>query len=312
MRVRIGTRGSALARVQAEDVARRLHELGHQTEILVMDTAGDRATDRAFADIGAFGIFVREIENALLDDRVDVAVHSYKDLPSQSPDGLAIAAMPERVDVADVLLIRRDMCDASGAAGAVPVRVGACVGTSAARRAAFLRAMRPDIDIAMLRGNVPTRIRALEEGRFDAIVLAAAGLLRLERTVASVLVLPATLVRVRLDPERFVPAPAQGALAVQVRADDARTRTAVAPLDDPTVARAIRAERAVLALAEGGCTLPLGAWCRNEGGDHLRLFAALGAEDGSVRRAEVRGDDPERLAADAWQALSETFAGRPS
>jgi hydroxymethylbilane synthase len=165
--------------------------------------------------------------------------------------------------------------------------------------------LRPDLDVAQLRGNVPTRIRALGDGRFDAIVLAAAGVARLERVMDAMSPLvPADVVRTRLDPETFVPAPAQGAIAVQVRADAPRVRQAVAAIDDPRTARALRAERAALALAEGGCTLPFGAWCREGAHGALVLVSVLGRDDGTVARAEVTGDDPEALAAAAWRELS--------
>ncbi|MFI5309996.1 MAG: hydroxymethylbilane synthase [Gemmatimonadales bacterium] len=305
MKLRIGTRGSMLARAQAADVALRLEGLGHETETVVISTAGDRQTDRAFADVGAFGIFVREIEAALLDGRVDVAVHSYKDLPSRSPAGLVIAAVPERVDVADLLLARPHAVDAGG--GALPLCRGARVGTSAARRQALLRQLRPDLDVGQLRGNVPTRVRSLAEGRFDAVVLAAAGVARLELVMDAMSPLvPADVVRTRLDPDVFVPAPAQGAIAVQVRADAPAVREAVARIDDPRTSRALRAERAVLALAEGGCTLPFGAWCRERADGMLHLVSVLGREDGTVARTEVTGDDPEAVAAAGWRALSAT------
>jgi hydroxymethylbilane synthase len=303
MMLRIGTRGSALARAQATDVARRLEAHGHSTETIIISTEGDRVTDRGFTEVGAFGIFVREIEAALLDGRVDVAVHSYKDLPSRSPDGLVIAAVPERVDVADVLLTRPIATVAER--GMLPLRDGAQVGTSAARRQALLRSLRPDLDVGMLRGNVPTRVRALADGRFDAIVLAAAGLARLERAAeGATLLVPADIVRTRLDPAIFVPAPAQGAVAVQVRAQDSIVRDAVASIDDPRTARALRAERAALALAEGGCTLPFGAWCEAQPDGALRLIVALGRSDGTVSRAEVTGGDPDVLAETAWRDLS--------
>jgi hydroxymethylbilane synthase len=303
VKLRIGTRGSALARAQAADVALRLASLGHETETVVISTAGDRQTDSTFADVGSFGIFVREIEAALLDGRVDVAVHSYKDLPSRSPAGLVIAAVPERMDAADLLLARPPAVDMSR--GALPLRAGARVGTSAARRQALLRQLRADLEVAQLRGNVPTRIRALGEGRFDAIVLAAAGVARLERVMDAMSPLvPADVVRTRLDPETFVPAPAQGAIAVQVRADAPGVRDAVAAMDDPRTARALRAERSALALAEGGCTLPFGAWCREGADGALILVSVLGREDGTVARAEVTGDDPEAVAAESWRELT--------
>ena len=304
MRLRIGTRGSALALAQAGDVARRLEALGHATETIVISTAGDRMTDRAFADIGAFGIFVREIEAALIERRVDVAVHSYKDLPSGGPAALVVAAVPERVDAADVLLMQAGAVGDTSAP--IPLRDGARVGTSAARRTAQLRAAHPGLEIVPLRGNVPTRVRSLVEGRYDAIVVAAAGLERLERAAgdgAEPLV-PPGLVRRRLDPAHFVPAPAQGAIAVQVRADDSPVRDAVAAIDNAECARTLRAERSALALAEGGCTLPFGAWCRVGARGALCLTVALGRSDGTIARAELTGDDPDALAAAAWRAIA--------
>ena len=311
MKLRIGTRGSALALAQAADVARRLEAHGHSTETIIISTEGDRVTDRGFTDVGAFGIFVREIEAALVDRRVDVAVHSYKDLPSRSPAGLVIAAVPERMDAADVLLTRPDATAA--VRGTLPLRDGARVGTSAARRQALLRSLRPDLEIGMLRGNVPTRVHALLDGRFDAIVLAAAGVARLERASeraaeraaeGAAPLVPANIVRTRLDPATFVPAPAQGAVAVQVRAQESAVRDAVAAIDDARTARALRAERAALAFADGGCTLPFGAWCETQPDGALRLILALGRSDGTVTRAEVTGDDPDALAAAAWRDVS--------
>lgn len=300
MRLRIATRGSALARAQSSDVARRLEAAGHTTETIVISTIGDQVTDRAFTDVGSFGVFVREIEAALLDGRADVAVHSYKDLPSKSPEGLVVAAVPERLDAADVLLARPECVDAS--AGPIPLRRGARVGTSAARRKALLAEARPDLEIALLRGNVPTRVRALVDGKFDAILLAVAGLERLDRASGMNLV-PVEIVRTRLDPHRFVPAPAQGAIAVQVRRDAAPVLAAVAALDDARTSRALRAERALLGLAEAGCALPFGAWCDTRGAT-LHLFAVLGSEEGAVARVDAEGSDPEALAASVWSALS--------
>jgi len=294
-----------LARAQAAVVARLLAAAGHDTETVAIATRGDQVTDRAFTDVGAFGIFVREIEAALLDGRVDLAVHSYKDLPSRSPDVLVIAAVPERLDPADLLLVRREAVDVERAG--LPLREGARVGTSATRRQAQIRSRRPDLDLGLLRGNVPTRVRALAEGRFDAIVLASAGVIRLERLDGSDrLVVPADVARTRLDPSEFVPAPAQGAIAVQVRADAADVLHAVRPIDDPRTTHALRAERAALALAEGGCTLPFGAWCRVGDDDALHLIAALGRDDGTMSRAEVAGRDPDTLAAEAWRELTST------
>ena len=307
MKLRIGTRGSALALAQANDVAARLATAGHKAEIVVISTEGDRVTDRSFIEVGAFGVFVREIESALLSREVDVAVHSYKDLPSRGPEGLMIGAVPERVDAADVLLVRRDAVVAPR--GGLPLADGARVGTSATRRRALLLDARPDLRIDLLRGNVPTRVRSLAEGRFDAIVLAAAGLSRLARVNGpDRLTLPEDITVVRLDPLVFVPAPSQGAIAMQVRTDDRLVRSAVAVMDDAVCRRTLRAERQALALAEGGCTLPFGAWCTAHTMGALTLTAALGLDDGTVARSSATGDDPDAVASEAWQALSRVAA----
>lgn len=303
MTLRIGTRGSALALAQANYVARRLAAAGHASELVVVSTEGDRVTDRAFIDVGAFGVFVRDIETALLASDVDVAVHSYKDLPSHGPDGLMIGAVPERVDAADVLVVRRESLVAPR--GGLPLAFGARVGTSATRRRALLLDARPDLRMELLRGNVPTRVHALADGRLDAIVLAAAGLSRLARVNGpGRLVLPADVTVERLDPLVFVPAPSQGAIAVQVRTDDFTVRDAVALLDDAQCRRTLHAERGALALAEGGCTLPFGAWCTADAAGALTLTAALGLDDGTVARSRATGTDPDAVAADAWRALS--------
>ena len=303
MRLRIGTRGSALALAQSTDVAARLRALGHDPELVVISTVGDRVTDRAFTDVGSFGVFVRELESALLEGAIDAAVHSYKDVPSRMPQGLAIAAIPERVDVADVLLVRRAAVAAER--GGLPLADGARVGTSATRRRALLLDARPDLVLGLLRGNVPTRVRSLSEGRFDAIVLAAAGLARLARADGEHrLTLGDDITTVRLDPAVFVPAPSQGAIAVQVRESDLAIRAAIAPLDDQSCRRAIQSERAALYLAEGGCTLPFGAWCSVASDGTLTLVAALGLEDGSVARSVAVGEDPQAVASAAWDELS--------
>lgn len=303
MKLRIGTRGSALALAQSNDVANRLRTFGHQVDLVIVSTTGDRVTDRAFADVGSFGVFVRELETALLDGSVDVAVHSYKDVPSRMPPELVIAAVPERVDAADVLLVRRTVIAAPR--GGLPLAEGARVGTSATRRRALLREARPDLALELLRGNVPTRVQALRDGRFDAIVLAAAGLTRLARAGGEHrLALGDDIVTIRLDPATFVPAPSQGAIAVQVRKGDANVRRAVGALDDADCRRELEAERTALFLAEGGCTLPFGAWCRSAPDGSLTLSTALGLDDGTVARSVVTGTDPESIAGIAWSAVS--------
>ncbi|MEM9599293.1 MAG: hydroxymethylbilane synthase [Acidobacteriota bacterium] len=297
MKLRLGTRGSLLARTQSGWVGQALIAAGHEVETVVVETRGDQQRDRPFAAIGAPGVFVRELERALEDRRVDLVVHSYKDLPSASPEGLVIAAVPERLDSADRLLARPGAIDLDGAAGPLPLVRGARLGTASARRQALVLDLRPDLEVALLRGNVPTRLAKLVSGEYDAILLAAAGLDRLDRAGGD----PRHgVVEMRLDPSVFVPAPSQGALAVQVRdgddGDDGAIRRAVSALDDAGAHRCVRAERRLLERVEGGCNVPFGAWCRADAEGRLQLDAIFGEGDGVLRRASGQGDDPVALA----------------
>ncbi len=300
MRIRIGTRGSRLALHQARMVARRLEEQGHEAELQIIKTAGDRDRDSAFVNVGEPGIFVREIETALCEERVDLAVHSYKDVPSKSPERLVIAAVPERVDTADRILVRNESAEPGRLP--LPVRDGAVIGSASARRRSLLRYLRPDVSTALLRGNLPTRVRRVVEGAFDATLLASAGLTRLDRETEGERLDRTGVFEQRLDPEVFVPAPSQGAVAVQVRRDDDATRAAAIALDDVPAHRAVRAERRLLALVEGGCQVPFGAWCRALDGGQLRMDAFL-ERNGTY--AFVRGEaaDPEELALRLWDEL---------
>jgi len=304
MKIRIGTRNSRLARVQTDDVARALGEAGHEVEIVGIKTSGDRHQDVAFDRVGAPGVFVKEIEMALQENRVDLAVHSFKDLPGKNPDDLLLAAVPERVDPADRVLVRPESVDES--AGLIPVKRGARIGTASARREALLRHHRPDLEVTLLRGNLPTRVKRLQERHYDAILLAAAGLMRLDRAAAAGRTDPIPregIVETRLDPEVFVPAPSQGAVVVQIRRDDAAVRAAAEALDDRDAHRAVRAERRLLAHVEGGCQVPFGAWCRIGADGKLRLTGIL-ERNGKLHRAEADGLDPEALADGVWSALS--------
>ena len=299
MRLRLGTRGSALALAQSGTVARALEGLGAEVELVRIETAGDADQARPFAEIGEPGVFVRALERALADGRIDLAVHSYKDLPSRSPSELAVAAAPERADPRDRLLVRASAFEAG--APALPLADGARVGTSSARRAALLRDLRPDLATLLLRGNVDTRLAKVERGDYDAILLAAAGL---DRLAAGGGALPSPALRaVDLDPARFVPAPAQGALALQVRAADRATAELVARLDHAPTHRAVRAERHLLALVEAGCQAPFGAFARPAAGaGDLELFAVL-ERDGRLLRARAAGAEPEALARANFEAL---------
>ena len=246
MKLRIGSRGSPLALWQANHIAGLLRGQGHEVEIEMIKTAGDRLQEAAFAQVGAKGMFTKEIEEALARGHVDLAVHSLKDLPTELPEGFALAATPPRVDPRDALV---SVHHASLAA--LPRR--ARVGTSSQRRRAELKALRPDIEAVEFRGNVDTRLRKLGEGQVDAILLAAAGLDRLGRT---------ELVRLRLDPKDFCPAAGQGCLAIETRAGDGATQGAVAFLEDVGTRFAVTAERAALAALGGGCQVPIGVYCR--------------------------------------------------
>jgi hydroxymethylbilane synthase len=298
-KLRLGTRGSELARTQSATVAAALERAGIACELTIIKTAGDQNATSTFASIGPQGVFVREIEQALVEKRIELAVHSFKDLPTKSPAELVIGAVPPRADPADLLLVRRDAL-ASTADDWLPLKAGARVGTASARRRAWLLHFRPDLVVVPLRGNVPTRVRRLEEGGFDAIVLAAAGVerLRAEQRLGSAL---AGVVALRLDPQRFVPAPAQGALAVQCRRDDERVLAALAALDDAPTRVMVTAERAALARAEGGCDVAFGAYCVAARGKH-ELVAML-ERGGSVHVARAEGGDADKLGAAVWTKL---------
>lgn len=311
MKIRIGTRGSALALVQSRAMAARLEAAGHAVELVTIRTAGDSRQDVPFDQIGPAGVFAAEIELALLEQRIDLGVHSYKDLPSSSPDGLVVAAVPERVDVADVLLVRGESIDRNQP---LPVRLNGTIGTSSSRRRSWIRDQRPDLQPLLLRGNLPTRVEKLLDGEYDAILLARAGILRLTRDASpehpDPLPLDGLLLH-RLDPGRFVPAPSQGALALQVRRDDPQTLAAARALDDAEAHRAVRAERALLELVEGSCDLPFGACCHalDEDPGLLEMIAMLGTDHGTVR-VEGRHADPIALARLLWQELRPHRSGK--
>lgn len=307
-RVVLGTRGSELALAQSNWVAARLRGAhpGLDVALEIFSTAGDRILDRPLPAIGGKGLFTRELEEALLDGRIDGAVHSLKDLPTENPPGLAIGAVPRRENPADVLVTRF-----GGGLESLPA--GAVVGTSSPRRRAQLARLRPDLRFTDLRGNVPTRLRRVREGAVDATVLAAAGLSRLG--------LLDGLDARAMPPELMLCAPGQGALALQIRADDQRMAALAAALHDPATANAVAAERAVLARLGVGCSAPLGAFAR-AGDSAFILDACLGGDDGrpqarrriSLACAETVAPETlgERMAALLLEAREHpgTLAGR--
>jgi hydroxymethylbilane synthase len=268
LKVRLGTRGSDLALWQAHHVAGRL-ACEAEVEIIVLKTKGDRIDDVPLSGVEGKAFFTAEIEQALLDRRVDLAVHSHKDLATENPAGLTVVAVPERGPTAEKLLVAPAAWDPD--APLLPVRQGASLGTSSPRRAEQVRALRPDLSVVSLRGNVPTRVRRLREGRFDAILLAAAGVERLALDLTG-------LQAVTLPTDLLVPAPAQGALALQVREGEEQLVALLRRhLHDPATQAAVDAERSLLAAAGGGCSLPLGALIRPHG-EGYRMQAFLGAD----------------------------------
>jgi len=263
MNLRIGSRGSQLALWQANHIAALLRQHGHSVEIEIIKTTGDRLQEVTFAQVGSKGMFTKEIEEALAEGRVHLAVHSLKDLPTELPAPFALAATPPRVDPRDVLVsVKYHSLDV--------LPHGAVVGTSSQRRRAQLLALRPDIQAVEFRGNVDTRLSKLAAGKVDAILLAAAGLDRLEKT---------EWVRERLDPHQFCPAAGQGSLGIETRKDDSATIAAIAFLDDPATRYAITAERAALAALGGGCQVPIGIHCRvapqDEAGEWHEIFGVV-------------------------------------
>ncbi len=270
--IRVATRGSALARWQAHRVVERL---GCPAELVIVSTHGDRDRTSAIHAIGGTGVFVKEVQDAVLRGDADLAVHSAKDLPAVTPDGLILAAVPERVDVRDALVGSR-LADLPS---------GATIGTGAVRRRAQLAAYRPDLMFGELRGNVPTRVERARD--FDAVVIAHAALVRLELTehVAEI-----------LTTEMMLPMVGQGALAVECREEDPMSLDALRSIDDTLEHDGVRAERAFLRELGGGCTMPCGAYATATESRGLHLDALLATVDGStVLRTQAAGDDPEAL-----------------
>jgi hydroxymethylbilane synthase len=264
--LRIGTRRSALALWQAEHVAERIRALpgAPPVELVHIETEGDRIQDVALSQLPGKAFFTKELEEAILDGRVDLAVHSLKDVETAPPAGLVLAAVLEREDPRDALAAPPGVTLAS-------LPEGARVGTSSLRRRAFLQRWRPDLVVADLRGNVPTRLRRLDDGDYDAIILAAAGLKRLGR---------ADRIADHLPFDVMLPAVSQGAVTVQIRSDDERIEGWVAPLDHTETRLATSAERALLREVEGGCQVPLGAYATLQG-DRLHMEAAIASLDGT-------------------------------
>ncbi len=288
-KLRIGSRGSQLALWQANHISTLLRVRGHEVEIEIIHTTGDKITDVALAKVGTKGMFTKEIEEALAAGRVDLAVHSLKDLPTELPAGFEIAAITERQDPRDAFCSRRY-------SRMEELPHGARIGTSSLRRQAQLKAIRPDLEIHPLRGNVDTRLRKLEQGEYDAIILASAGLKRLGKT---------ELIRQIIPADIMCPAAGQGALGIEIREDDAETRKHLEFLDDAASRAATTCERALLNRLGGGCQVPIGAFAEKRDGK-LHLDAIVADPDGSRLLRESRDgdlDDPEKLGNDVGDTL---------
>jgi hydroxymethylbilane synthase len=278
--LRIGTRGSLLARWQAEFVRKQLFAgAGIEAEIIIIKTSGDKLQTSSLSQIGGQGVFVKELEEALLEETIDLAVHSVKDVPTDTPSRLMFPAVCRREDVRDCLV-------AANGATLASLRQGARVGTGSLRRQAQLRRIRPDLDVRDLRGNVDTRLRKVESGEYEAVMLAKAGLDRLGLS---------NRITETMNPEVFLPAVGQGAVAVECRLKDTEASELASGLDDAETRMAIIAERSLLSALQGGCQVPLGAWARMERGE-LVLEACVCSVDGLQYVRQRATSAPEQAA----------------
>jgi hydroxymethylbilane synthase len=285
--LRIGTRGSQLAKWQAEYVRKQIFQAyGVEGEIVIIKTSGDKLQQLPLTQIGGKGIFIKELEDALLDQSVDIAVHSVKDIPTDIPSGLAFPAVCRREDVRDCLV-------SGNGATLANLRRGARIGTGSLRRQAQLRHIRPDLDVRDLRGNVDTRLRKVESGEYDAVMLAKAGLDRLGCSHR---------ISETLSPDVCMPAVGQGAIAVECRANDTEAAQALEKLDHAETRTAIMSERALLSALQGGCQVPLGAWARIERGE-LILEACVCSVEG-VQYIKQRATAPPEQARELGEHMA--------
>lgn len=290
----IGTRGSKLALWQAYFTQDKLAELGIASELKIIKTQGDRVQHLSFDKLEGKGFFTKEIEDELLAGTVDLAVHSMKDMPTTQPEGLCLAAISYREDPADCLVVRKERVEASKM---LDLPDNAVVGTSSARRKALLKSVREDVVLKDIRGNVPTRLRKLKEGQFDAIVLAMAGLKRLELDMSD-------FHAIRLNPKEFVPAPAQGVLAWQTKADNKEVRRILRKIHDPAVLQRTNVERKVLRLLDGGCHLPLGVYCEQDQMGYFHAWGILsGGIDQPLKRVNISSSTTHHLSERLHQEL---------
>jgi len=268
----IGTRGSRLALWQAEHLMDKLTAMGHIAELKIIKTQGDLIQNLSFDKLEGKGFFTKELEDALLNKEVDVAVHSMKDMLTTQPEGLVIAAVSERADPADLLILNKN---ASDEGQAVNLSEGMVVGTSSSRRKSQIKKFYPGIEVKDLRGNVPTRVKKLADGQYDAIILAKAGLDRLNLDLS-------TFNLVRFNPKEFIPAPAQGVMAYQTHAENTALRNIFKEIHHEQTGLCTNVERTVLKMMDGGCQMPLGVYCELDQLGNYHVFASYGLEENIV------------------------------
>ena len=275
--IRIGTRGSKLALWQANDLKDKLGSIGVQSELIIIKTKGDNIQHLGFNKMEGKGFFTKEIEDALIDNQIDVAVHSLKDLPTSGHPELAVSGVSSRANPRDLLIIHPDHVDPSKP---IKVKSGSTIGTSSIRRKVQMYSFDESIQLVDIRGNVPTRINKVRTGEVNGIVLAAAGVERLNLDLSDLEV-------VRFNPLEFIPAPAQGVIGYQCRKNDKVSRTIIRDIHHSEVSACTNVERKILNLLDGGCQLPLGAYCTRDANGHYHCSAILGSEPGQ-RIAKVR------------------------
>ena len=290
----IGTRGSRLALWQSEHTQQLLKDIGINSGLQVIKTKGDQIQHLSFDKIEGKGFFTKEIEDELIEGNVDIAVHSLKDMPTTQPEGLVLAALLQRADPADWLILNKSSMDSDQD---LSLKASPIIGTSSARRKAQVLGFRPDAEIKDIRGNVPTRLRKLQEGQFDAILLAAAGLTRLELDLSDFHV-------IKFNPREFVPAPGQGVVAIQCRAEDLPVRRMLKKLHQSPVGRCSNVERGVLKMMDGGCQLPLGVHCQHDINNYYHVYAAYSSSwDNPLKFAQVSSSTTDGLAQQVYDQL---------
>jgi len=290
----IGTRGSKLALWQAYNLQDKLEAIGQESELKIIKTKGDKIQNLSFDKLEGKGFFTKEIEEELLERSIDIAVHSLKDLPTNHPEGLIIAALSEREDCSDLLIINKDAVDLGEV---LSLKKDAIVGTSSVRRKSQILSLANQVTVKDLRGNVPTRIGKLSDQKYDAIILASAGVNRLKIDLSE-------FKTIRLNPVEFVPAPAQGVIAYQINDQDLELRKLLSKIHQKKVSKATNIERKVLNLMDGGCQMPLGVHCKIDNSGYYHVYAAFSKDlSEDIKRVNISRNTNQNLAEDIVQQL---------